>query len=199
MNGLLLLAVFTAVTPPALADVYKCIQDGKTVYQSQPCKTGGYPIDATPASGYGSPSPAGGYPTGSTAKSAPSQPASQPSRNVPDSTSSSPSESGERLRKDVSAMERDRLMRNLDYQIRASEQDISNYQAAMNRELYVLSNRRVSGDDAAAWRQSNMMEMQAVTQKYSVQIQATQARINMLRQQAMTMQMKEDARAPAQR
>ena len=55
-NAITLLALAAACAPfdAALADVYKCVDNGRTVYQDQPCRSGGAVVPTPPAPAAGS-------------------------------------------------------------------------------------------------------------------------------------------------
>lgn len=47
-------ALAFTVSGGASAQVYRCVEDGKTIYSGHPCATGAAPITVTPAAGHGS-------------------------------------------------------------------------------------------------------------------------------------------------
>jgi len=152
-----------ALTPcVAIGEIYKCVQDGKTLYQDQPCRgTGSAIVVASPeASGT---SPAG--------------PGSD--------------EQLSRLRANVSAMARERRKREITFEVSGLEREIAGYEQAEKIELAALTDKReynYNDRNAAIWQrewvlQSIDAEMRSVTEKYGTMKQAARDRISRLQKE----------------
>jgi predicted RNase H-like nuclease (RuvC/YqgF family) len=145
-------------------EVFKCVENGKTVFQGTPCRGDGAKVVIKPANGteVGSENPG-----------------------KPDASASAPTLT--KLKQSVAAMEVERKQREIGYDIRDLERDIDRYQSAMERELAALERKKSRANNnlaGATWEQSISTEMQAVTTKYQSKIQVAQQRIAQLRQQA---------------
>ena len=147
---------------PASAEMFKCLEDGKTVFQDRPCSGAGTAISVTPANRTTTPGSEGG------------KPQAEPS-------------SITKLRNHTQSMELDRRQREIAYAIRDSEQEIDGYRAQMDRELAALQYKKSQANNnlaGATWEQSISTEMQAVSEKYRTKIQIARDRIVDLRQRA---------------
>ena len=142
------------------AEVFKCTEDGKTVFQDKPCRGSGTAIIVKPASG-----------------SAPG-----------DNDGASPEAPPEaRLKEHVRSMELERKQREIEYAIRDNENDIQGYQSQMERELAGLQRKKSLARNnlaGAPWEQSISAEMQAVSEKYRTRIQISRDRLTQLRKDA---------------
>jgi Domain of unknown function (DUF4124) len=152
-----------ALTPSAaIGEIYRCVQDGKTLYQDQPCRGAGSAIvvAAPEASGTG---PAG------------------PGSDVQLS----------RLRANVSEMARERRKRELASEVSGLEREIAGYERAEKIELAALTDKRgfnYHNLNAAIWQrewvlQSIDAEMRSVTEKYGTMKQAARDRIARLQKE----------------
>ena len=161
MYRMLIVATSICCIPfSASADVFKCIEDGKTVFQDKPCRGAGMAIAVKPASG-----------------SAQTVNEGAPYEARPET----------RLKEHVRSMELERKQREIEYAIRDNENEIQAYQSQMKRELASLQNkkRRAKNNLAGAtWEQSISIEMQTVSAKYRTKIQVSQDRIAQLRKDA---------------
>jgi hypothetical protein len=112
------------------AEVFKCTEDGKTVFQDKPCRGSGTAIIVKPASG-----------------SAPG-----------DNDGASPGTPPEvRLKEHVRSMELERKQREIEYAIRDNENDIQGYQSQMERELAGLQRKKSLANNnlaGATWEQA---------------------------------------------
>jgi hypothetical protein len=146
----------------AIGEIYKCVQDGKTLYQDQPCRGAGAAIVVA------SPEASGTGPavTGS-------------------------DEQLSRLRANVNEMARERRKREIAYEVSGIEREISGYERAENIELATLTDKkRYNNNDvnAAGWQRewvlkSIEMEMRTVTEKYAAMKQAARARVSRLQKE----------------
>jgi predicted RNase H-like nuclease (RuvC/YqgF family) len=161
MYRTLIVAISICCIPySASAEVFKCIEDGKTVFQDKPCRGAGMAIAIKPASG-----------------SAQTANDSAPYEERPET----------RLKEHVRSMELERKRREIEYAIRANESEIQGYQSQMERELTSLQNKKGGAKNnlaGAKWEQSISMEMQTVSAKYRTKIQVSQDRIAQLRKDA---------------
>lgn len=160
MRVFLLAAALAAwVSSAGAGEVYKCIEDGKTVFQGVPCHDSGTKLTVKPANR--APSPA----TASTAQEG----------------GPSPSLSSlAKLRQNVEMMENERRQREDTYAIEGLEIDIETYEAAMDAELAALQRKKMYAANnlaGATWEQSISTEMQAVSDKYRTRIQIAHDRI----------------------
>lgn len=155
------------------AQIFKCIDEkGKTAFQDKPCAKGGEAVLVSPASG-AAPARSGSV---SSAATPPATPA------APGSTALS---AAEREANQLKSMEADRKRRALDYEIRDTEADIAALQARFDRELAELRYRRQFTANNLAGATLDVAisnEMQAVTEKYGIQIKAAQDRLLRLQQ-----------------
>jgi len=151
----------------SFAEVFKCVEDGKTVFQDKPCRGAGSAITVVPANQ-------------SVEKSKLPEAANQP---ADESVMS-------RTKSHIDTMQRDRQKRDLEYEIRDidsaiqnAEREISNLQRGLDAELALLSAKKGYANNnlaGATWLQSISSEMQATSEKYKVKIQPIQDRITLL-------------------
>ena len=149
------------ITFPAAAGMYKCVEDGKTIFQDRPCAGSGSAITVTPANSVVAPENSSGK--------APAEP-----------------NSVTKLRDNVRTMEGERKQRELAYAIRDAEREVDAYQSQMDRDLAALQQKKVLAKNnlaGATWEQSISTEMQAVSDKYKTKIQITRDRILHLQKQ----------------
>jgi uncharacterized protein (DUF305 family) len=161
MNVRLVFAVFVLSANAGAAEVYKCVENGKTIFQGTPCAGTGNKVTVKPANG-----------TSVSTR----QDTDQPSKTAKPTVS--------KLKQNVEAMEIERRQRDIAYEVRDLERDIDHYQSAMDRELGALDKKKVYAKNnlaGATWEQSISTEMQAVTSKYQSKIQVAQERITQLR------------------
>ena len=97
----------------AIGEIYKCVQDGKTLYQDQPCRGAGSAIVVA------SPEASGTAPAG---------PGSD--------------EQLSRLRANVSEMARERRKREVAFEVSGLEREIAGYERAEKIELAALADKR---------------------------------------------------------
>jgi hypothetical protein len=148
----------STISFPASA-AYKCKKSSGYVYQDKPC----------------------------IAQAPPDSPL--PKMPMPDSSVMQPqeTETAVRLRRDkeyLAAREKEKRRAELRYEIEISENRISSLEQQMNNELAGLGERKSRANNnlaGATLEQSISVEMQAVTQKYSVQIEVEQQRIERMR------------------
>ncbi len=153
--------VAALITHPAAAGMYKCVEDGKTVFQDRPCAGSGSAITVTPANSTVAPENASG-------------------KVQPEPRSVT------KLRDNVRTLESERKQRELAYAIRDAEREVDAYQAQMDRELAALQQKKILAANnlaGATWEQSISTEMQAVSDKYKTKIQITRDRILHLQKQ----------------
>jgi uncharacterized small protein (DUF1192 family) len=143
------------VATSAHAQVYKCRINGQMVFSDQPCAADAKPIDVRPASGRGADStPAPGA--------------------APINASNNPQAL-------IARMERDRRIRDLEYDIRARRARIGEEQAAMEREVAALRGQKSRANNnlaGATWEKSISEEMSATVARYDVRIRALQDEID---------------------
>lgn len=158
-----LLAMLAA--PHAFAEMYKCSENGRTVFQEQPCKGGGGEIKVKPQSGEAPPS----QPTGTaTAVQAPP---------------------GDRLsaqQAQLASMEKSRKSREIEFQIKTSEREIRDLEREQERELEELREKKGYARNnlaGATWQQSISSEMQSVVERYKTRIGMVNARIDRQRKE----------------
>ena len=145
----------------ALADIYKCVEDGKPAYQDQPCRGAGSAMALTPPAGRRTQ-------TGSAAQDGLS-----------------------RLRAQVTAMEQDRKKREISYEIERLERDIGDYERAQDAEVSALRSKQGYANynqPGALWErgwlsESIASEMRSVTEGYTAKIQAARDRIAQLKKE----------------
>ena len=150
----------STVSFPAHA-VYKCKKSSGYVYQDKPC----------------------------IAQAPPDSPSPSSKTSTPDASPSAAqeTETAIRLRRDkeyLAVREKEKRRADLRYEIDSSENRVSSLQRQMNSELAILSERKSRANNnlaGATLEQSISVEMQAVTQKYSVQIEVEEQRIDRMR------------------
>jgi len=146
----------------ASAEVYKCRIDGKTVFSDRPCSADATKIDVRPAAGRAPSAEQGGItdaPTG-----------------VPINSSTNP-------RALLDRMERERRVRELEYEIQRRRSKIVDEQAAMEREVATLREKKTHANNnlaGATWEKSISEEMSAVVARYDVRIRTLQDEIDRL-------------------
>jgi hypothetical protein len=153
----------TALNPcSAIGEIYKCVQDGKTLYQDQPCRGAGSSIVIA-----------------------------SPEASGPNPTATGGDERLSRLRANVNEMARERRKREIAYEIDGLEREISGYERAENVELATLTDKkRYNNNDvnAAGWQREWVLksietEMRSVTEKYAAMKQAARDRVSRLRKE----------------
>lgn len=146
-----------ALTPSfAIGEIYKCVQDGKTVYQDQPCRGAGSAIVVAP------PEPRGITPTATGSE-----------------------EQLTRLRASVSEMARERRKREIAFEVSGLEREIAGYERAEKIELAALAEKRdynYNDRNAARWQRETVLqsidaEIRSVTEKYATMKQAARDRV----------------------
>ena len=157
MRKLLFIAAL-AICPfgSAGAVVFKCVEDGKTIYQNYPCRGPGSEINVVPATD----------PMSADKDAATAQDALTVRRN-----------------NQANVLTLERRMRDIDYETRNLEADIGKYQAEMNAEIEALRKKKEFWKNklgGATWEQSVAAEMQSVSEKYQLQIQTAQDRLSQL-------------------
>lgn len=157
MRKLLFIAALT-ICPfgSAGAKVFKCVEDGKTIYQKDPCRGSGSEIDVVPAN----------EPLSSGKETATDQSALTAKRN-----------------NQARAITLERRVRDIDYEIRNLEADISKYQADMKAEMEVLQQKKEFWKNklgGSTWEQNTSNEMQSVSESYRLKIQAAQDNLSQL-------------------
>lgn len=163
VSGIVLLVMLTA--PHAFAEMYKCSENGKTVFQEHPCKGGGGEIKLKPQSGEAPPPPPAGN---ATAGQTPP---------------------GDRLsaqQAQLASMEKSRKSREIEFQIRASEREIRDLEREQERELEALREKKAYARNnlaGATWQQSISTEMQSVVERYKTRIGMVNSRIDRQRKE----------------
>jgi hypothetical protein len=146
-----------ALTPSfAIGEIYKCVQDGKTVYQDQPCRGAGSAIVVAPP---------------------------EPRDITPAATGSE--EQLTRLRANVSEMARERRKREIAFEVNGLEREIAGYERAEKIELAALAEKRdynYNDRNAARWQRETVLqsidaEIRSVTEKYATMKQAARDRV----------------------
>jgi hypothetical protein len=146
----------------AVAGIYKCVQDGKTLYQDQPCRgAGSATVVASPDTNATRPAVAGSE------------------------------ERMTRLKAYVNEMARDRRKREIAYEISGLGREIGDYERAENTELAALTDKKgynYYNLAAAPWQRewvlkSIDMEMRSVTEKYAALKQAARERVSRLQKE----------------
>jgi hypothetical protein len=140
----------------AIGEIYKCVQDGKTLYQDQPCRGAGSAIVVVP------PEP----------------------RDIAPAAAGS-DEQLARLRASVSEMARERRKREIAFEVSGLEREIAGYERAEKIELAALADKRdynYNDRNAARWQrdwalQSIDAEIRSVTEKYATMKQAARDRV----------------------
>ncbi|TMH65844.1 MAG: DUF4124 domain-containing protein [Betaproteobacteria bacterium] len=146
----------------AVAEIYKCVQDGRTVYQDQPCRGAGSAIVVV-----------------SPETSAASPPVTGSEERLT------------RLKAYVNEMARERRKREIAFEIGGLEREISGYERAEKIELAALTDKKgynYHNLDAAGWQRewvlkSIDMEMRSVTEKYTAMKQAARDRVSRLQKE----------------
>jgi hypothetical protein len=144
------------------AEIYKCVEGGKTSYQAQPCRGSGSAITVAPAETKGVSTMTGGE------------------------------EGLSRLKAQVDEMARERRKREIANEVGRLERDIGDYEQAETAELAALRDKKgynYHNLSAAAWRREQVLkdidgEMQSVTEKYRTLKQAARDRVSVLRKEA---------------
>ena len=147
---------------PAVAEIYKCVEDGKTIYQDQPCRGAGSAIALTP-------------PVGEV-----------------DVSATDREESASRIKAQVNEMAQSRRKRDIAYEIDGLERNLRDYERAENAELVALrdeqnyNNHNYAG---ALWEREQKQnvvatKMQSVTKKYATMKQVARDRVSQLRKEA---------------
>lgn len=153
MKAILMLAA-AALPFTAVAEMYRCTEDGRTVFQERPCPGKGKAVDIRPQAG-------------DAPRAARSD---QPAGNA----------SSDRAAV-LADLQNARLQRELKYDISRSESEIRELEKRMEAELAALRNRKRFANNnlaGATWEQSISGEMQAVTEKYRSQISTAQAKLD---------------------
>jgi hypothetical protein len=146
---------------PAAAEVFKCTEDGKTVFQDRPCRSSGTAVKVQPANG-----------------------------SMPNAPASSPQDDLARTKSDINGMALERRRREIAYEIEKLESDIRGFERSRDAELRALRARKIAANNnlaGATWEQSISTEMQAVTEKYKTNIEGARSEIGQLRQQLTEM------------
>src|SRR6266496_4431309 len=120
-----------ALTPcSAIAEIYKCVQDGKTLYQDQPCRGAASTMVVV------SPETSG---TGTAATGS--------------------DERLSRLRANVNEMARERRKREIAYEVGGLEREIAGYERTENSELAALTDKRdYNNRNTANWQREGMRQ-----------------------------------------
>jgi hypothetical protein len=151
----------------ALAEMYKCVENGKTTFQDTPCLGPGATVSVKPATGNSS-SPT---PSATSDKSRPPE-----------------QSSFDKAKEHVRSMELERKQREIDYEIEKLESQIRHYQADLDADLTALSRKKAFAKNnlaGATYEQSISTEMQAVSERYKVNIQIAQDKMTQLRNEAV--------------
>ncbi len=167
----LALVAITFASNVSHAEMYKCVEGGKTVFQERPCKGGGGAVNIRPQSG-----------DGPAAASAQSKPAGQPDAAQAASNQSAASKAESQLQ----TMQRDRRLREIGFEIADAERAIRNHNEGLDAELAALRNKKRYANNnlaGATWEQSISAEMQAVSHKYKTKISIEQGKIDRLRRE----------------
>lgn len=157
LRKLLFIAVLV-MCPLGFADakVFKCVENGKTIYQNYPCRGSGSEINVVPATDSMS----------SGEDAAIAQDAITAKRNS-----------------QANVLILERRLRDIDYEAQNLKADINKYNTNMNAEIKVLRERQESWKNklgGATWEQNIEAEIQAVFEKYQLQIQTAQDRLSQL-------------------
>lgn len=169
---LLAAALATWANLVGAGEVYKCVEDGKTVFQGVPCPGSGTKVAVKPANAATSPATDSPAPEGSAPRS---------------QTELS------KLKQNVETMENERRQRENAYSIKTLENDIYNYELAMDSELTALQRKKnfaANNLAGATWEQSISTEMQAVSEKYRTRIQIAQDKITQLEREIEDLKLK---------
>lgn len=161
LTAFVIATMVLAGAPVAHGQVYKCTVGGRTVFSDQPCSPSSKPIDVRPASGR-SAAPLEETPT-------------QPAAPVADPVNSSNNPQAVLAR-----VERERLIRDKEHEIKVQKSTIEDEQVAMDRELAELRRKKDYARNnlaGATWEKSISEEMNAVVARYDVRIRALQDEI----------------------
>jgi len=154
--------VVALIPGSATAEIYKCMQEGKTLYQDQPCRgAGSAAVVLSPETSAASPPVTGGE-----------------DRLL-------------RLKAYVNEMAKERRKREIAYEISGLEREITRYERAENNELAALTDKKgynYHNLDAAGWQRewvlkSIDMEMRSVTEKYTAMKQGARDRVSRLQKE----------------
>ncbi len=158
-----ILIVALLSSSPAVAEIYKCVEDGKTIYQDQPCRGAGAAITLTPAV------------------------------SEVDVTATDREDSASRMKAQVNEMAQSRRKRDIAYEIDGLERNLRDYERAENAELVALrdeqnyNNHNYAG---ALWEREQKQnfvttKMQSVRKKYASLKQVARDRVSQLRQEVV--------------
>jgi hypothetical protein len=150
----------------ASAELYKCVDGGKTTYQGTPCTGPGSTVSVEPATKVSPPPP---------------PPASANKSPSPEPTPFA------KAKEHVLAMELERRQREIEYEVEELESRILRYQADMERELALLRHKKdyaANNLAGATYEQSISGEMQVVADRYRVNIEVARDRMAELRKEA---------------
>jgi hypothetical protein len=150
------LLVAALIPCSAFGEIYKCVQDGKTVYQDQPCRGAGSAMVVAP-----------------------------PEARDSSAAATSSDEQLARLRASVSEMARERRKREIAYEVSGLEREIAGYERAERIELAALADKReynYNDRNAARWQKESALqsidaEIRSVTEKYATMKQAARDRV----------------------
>ena len=158
MRKLLLISAL-AILPlaTATAATYKCVEDGKITYQGTPCKGEGSAINVIP----------------------PEDAAAAANKG----TATDPSAVAAKFDAQTKQLANEHRMRDIDYETKKLEAEISEYQSAMKSELDDLQQKKDYWKNqlGGSMREQAMAdEMEKTAKKYEEKIQAVQDKINEL-------------------
>jgi hypothetical protein len=155
---------------PVHADVYKCLENGKTVYGDQPCKDGGGRIDVQPATG-------SVPPASSAVDSQPGEAATEAEKGPGNLES---------MRKFSQEAERERRIREMDNKISKAQSRLQQLEAEQASEMAALARRRkaVSNDLADQTEQISIAKKQeAAALKYESKMKNERAKLERLQKE----------------
>ena len=157
MRKLLFIAALV-ICPLGSADakVFKCVENGKTIYQNYPCRGSGSEINVVPATD----------PMSSGEDAAIAQDALTAKRNSQAKT-----------------LIFESRLRDIDYEAQNLKANINKYNTDMNAEIKALREKQELWKNnlgGATWEQNIEAEIQAVSEKYQLQIQTAQDRLSQL-------------------
>lgn len=161
-----------AFTSSSYAEMYKCTEEGRTIFQERPCQGKGGAITVRPATG-----------------DAPPQ-----SATTANAASGSSSSSAAKTAETATMLQRDRQMRELGYQIDDTEREISKLEAGMDAELATLRNKKSLARNnlaGATYEQSISTEMQSITEKYKTKISTVQMKLESLKKDRESLRSKQ--------
>ena len=144
--------------------MYKCIENGTTVYQGTRCTGPGSVVTLKPANG-------------TPASVSEAIPASLPDEQSP----------AAKAKEHVRSMELERKQKDADYEIEKAESELRHLQADLDRDLDKLRIKKQYAKNnlaGATYEQSISTEMQAVSERYKTNIQITQDKLGRLRAEA---------------